>query len=97
MKTISNPLLPPDKSGTSDLRQKAEKKAALSPEHNKCLSLNETRLMIHELHVHQIELEMQNEELRRAQEELNASRCAILTSTSSRRRGIAPSANRDCL
>jgi PAS domain S-box-containing protein len=74
MNTTSNPLLPMDKSDTSDLRRQAEKKAALSPEHNKCLSLNETRLMIHELRVHQIELEMQNEELRRAQEELNASR-----------------------
>lgn len=74
MNTTSSPLLPTDKSDTSDLRRQAEKKAALSPEHNKCLSLNETRLMIHELRVHQIELEMQNEELRQAQEELHASR-----------------------
>jgi PAS domain S-box-containing protein len=74
MNTTSNPLLPSDRPDKSDLRRKAEKKAALSPEHNKCLSLNETRLMIHELRVHQIELEMQNEELIQTQEELNASR-----------------------
>ena len=74
MNNTSNPLLPSDRPDKSDLRRQAEKKAALSPEHNKCLSLNETRLMIHELRVHQIELEMQNEELRRTQEELNAAR-----------------------
>jgi len=71
MNNTSNPLLPSD---TSETRKQAEKKAALCPEHNTCLSLKETRLMIHELRVHQIELEMQNEELRRVQAELDATR-----------------------
>jgi PAS domain S-box-containing protein len=38
------------------------------------LSPEDTRQMLHELRVHQIELEMQNEELRRAQVELDVSR-----------------------
>ena len=61
-----------------ELRSRAEKialeKAARLPEQLKALSPEEIRQMIHELLVHQIELEMQNEELRRTQEELDAAR-----------------------
>lgn len=38
------------------------------------MPLEEIRLMLHELQVHQVELEMQNQELRRAQAELDAAR-----------------------
>jgi PAS domain S-box-containing protein len=63
----------PDSAPT--LRQRAEDKlTAESPAHPKALSLDETNRLVHELQVHQIELEMQNEELRRSQEELDASR-----------------------
>jgi len=59
----------------SDLRRLAEEKAATSEaQPPKTLSPEEAARLIHDLHVHQIELEMQNEELRRAQGELEASR-----------------------
>jgi two-component system cell cycle sensor histidine kinase/response regulator CckA len=45
-----------------------------SPESIKAQSPEQTHRMLHELRVHQIELEMQNEELRRAQVELEAMR-----------------------
>jgi len=66
------------KSGSaSELRQRAEKLARGStPVPEKCTdSLPvEVQEIVHELLVHQIELELQNEELRRAQVELDAAR-----------------------
>jgi PAS domain S-box-containing protein len=62
----------------AELRRRAEvmagEKAAQSPENLEALSPEEVRRTLHELRVHQIELEMQNEELRRAQVELDAAR-----------------------
>ena len=60
------------------LREHAEvvsrSQSALAPERLAALSPAATRDLLHELQVHQIELEMQNDELRRAQLELDASR-----------------------
>jgi two-component system cell cycle sensor histidine kinase/response regulator CckA len=60
------------------LRRRAEdaarEVAVGMPENLDALSPEDGRKMLHELRVHQIELEMQNEELRRVQEELEASR-----------------------
>ena len=62
----------------ADLRQKAEalarEQAARTPEDSVALSTGEIRETLHELRVHQIELEMQNEELRTAQTEIEAGR-----------------------
>lgn len=61
-----------------DLRQRAEAIAGEAemplPENLEQLSPGAIRTIVHELHVHQIQLEMQNEELRRTQTELNAAR-----------------------
>jgi len=53
----------------AEARIAGQEKAAKEP-----LSAQEFQHLFHELHVHQIELEMQNEELRRTQEELEISR-----------------------
>jgi len=61
-----------------DLRSRAEEaiceKSALPPDQIEALSLGQMRQILHELQVHQIELNMQNEELRAAQAELEESR-----------------------
>jgi PAS domain S-box-containing protein len=56
------------------LRQQAEARLAQSPDIPKPLSPDEIREALHELRVHQIELEMQNEELRTARDEIEAGR-----------------------
>ena len=63
-----------DKEAPSQLRRRAEDAVAGRSEDDRGLSAGETRRLIHELQVHQVELEMQNEELRRAQAELEAAR-----------------------
>jgi two-component system cell cycle sensor histidine kinase/response regulator CckA len=58
----------------SDLRRRAEKMLGRQPGEVGRLAAGNTTQLLHELQVHQIELELQNEELRRSQLELAASR-----------------------
>ena len=58
----------------TSLRQRAEAFLDTNPEETPTVSTADVKKLIHELGVHQIELEIQNEELRRAQTELAESR-----------------------
>jgi PAS domain S-box-containing protein len=66
--------MPIDPKDIHVLRQKAEKALSEAPEKLALMSGVELQGLFHELSVHQIELEMQNEELRRSRELLEESR-----------------------
>ena len=57
-------------SSASILRHRSEGKLSRSPDTTQELKEKTSEEIIHELHVHQIELELQNEELKRVQLEL---------------------------
>src|SRR5664279_3948432 len=69
------PIESVDTQDVASLRRRAEEKFRTNdPATPETLSPEETKQLFHELRVHQIELEMQNEELRRTQNELECSR-----------------------
>jgi formate hydrogenlyase transcriptional activator len=62
------------KNETSSLRKRAEEFLKKYPEAIKEITSGDVNKLVEDLHIHQIELEIQNEELRRAQSELEVSR-----------------------
>ncbi len=62
------------KNKTSSLRKRAEEFLKRYPEAIKEITTVDVNKLVEDLHIHQIELEIQNEELRRAQSELEVSR-----------------------
>lgn len=59
------------KNESSRLRRRAEELLQQRPEHPQDFPGDDVQRLIHELKVHQVELEMQNEELRKNQREIN--------------------------
>jgi PAS domain S-box-containing protein len=65
---------PPKPASANELRRRAEAKLKSNPPVLDEVTSKDALKLIHDLQVHQIELEMQNEELRRAQATIEASR-----------------------
>ena len=77
------------------LRRRAEKKVVVSAAKEKAsLTPREARRTLHELHVHQVELELQNEELRRVGAELETARARYFDLYDPAPSAILPSAKR---
>ncbi len=77
MKPKTNPpKTPPPKKESTPLRQRAEEtfRVSKAPKVSEKLSRADMQALIHELQVHQVELEMQNEELQRVHAELESVR-----------------------
>ncbi len=66
--------MPTDPKEVRKLRRKAEELLSETPEKPALTSVTDLKGLVHELSVYQVELEMQNEELRRSQEQLEESR-----------------------
>jgi PAS domain S-box-containing protein len=73
-KTTQNDSVDPSTGTGETLRRKAEERLKKQPPARGAETPEATDRLLHELQVHQIELEIQNEELRRAQEELETTR-----------------------
>jgi PAS domain-containing protein len=73
--TGSPPRAPSREETSARLRRQAEERLQTADESApRALALEEAKRLIHELHVHQIELELQNDELLRTQEALETAR-----------------------
>ncbi len=66
--------MPDDPESVRSLRRKAEQLLSEAPEKLALMPELDLHKLVHELSVYQIELEMQNEELRKSQEQLEDSR-----------------------